>query len=88
MRESFERQPGNKAPGIDGANIYLRYVVDLWFEKRYAKSCSGKAYLVRYADDFVACFEDQQDAKRFVDNLYMVCTIVVSAHHRGRYPRR
>jgi len=26
-------------------------VLDLWFEKRYARGCAGKAYLIRYADD-------------------------------------
>ena len=51
------------------ANIYLHYVLDLWFEKRYARHCRGKAYLVRYADDFVACFENEQDAKRFLPTL-------------------
>ena len=51
------------------ANIYLHYVLDLWFEKQYARHCRGKAYLVRYADDFVACFEDEQDAKRFLPTL-------------------
>ena len=51
------------------ANIYLHYVLDLWFETRYAKTCQGKAHLVRYADDFVACFESEQDAKRFVAEL-------------------
>ncbi|MHB0967992.1 MAG: reverse transcriptase domain-containing protein [Bellilinea sp.] len=33
------------------ANVYLHYVLDLWFEKKYRKKCRGKAYLVRYADD-------------------------------------
>ncbi|MGH8526114.1 MAG: reverse transcriptase domain-containing protein, partial [Gammaproteobacteria bacterium] len=47
------------------SNIYLHYVLDLWFEKRYAKSCRGKAYLIRYADDYVACFEQETDARRF-----------------------
>jgi group II intron reverse transcriptase/maturase len=51
------------------ANIYLHYVLDLWFEKRYASACRGRAYLVRYADDFVACFEDEGDAKRFLPAL-------------------
>ena len=51
------------------ANIYLHYVLDLWFEKRYARSCRDPAYLVRYADDFVACFENEQDAKRFLPEL-------------------
>jgi group II intron reverse transcriptase/maturase len=47
------------------ANIYLHYVLDLWFELRFVKECKGKASLTRYADDFVAVFEEQQDAKRF-----------------------
>jgi hypothetical protein len=48
------------------ANIYLHYVLDLWFEKRFKKSCRGKAYIVRYADDFIACFEHEGDAKRYL----------------------
>jgi RNA-directed DNA polymerase len=52
------------------ANIYLHYVLDEWFEKRYAKTCKGRAHLVRYADDFVGCFEDEQDAKRFLVELH------------------
>lgn len=51
------------------ANAYLHYVLDLWFEKRYAKSCRGKAFLVRFADDFVACFQREDDAKRFASEL-------------------
>jgi RNA-directed DNA polymerase len=51
------------------ANIYLHYVLDVWFEKRFAKSCRGKACLVRYADDFVACFHREEDAKRFMMEL-------------------
>jgi len=47
------------------SNIYLHYVLDLWFEKRYAKSCRGKAFLVRFADDYVACFQYEEDARRF-----------------------
>lgn len=48
------------------ANIYLHYVLDLWFEKRFVKSCRGKAYLVRFADDFIACFQYEEDARRFL----------------------
>jgi RNA-directed DNA polymerase len=51
------------------ANIYLHYTLDLWFEKRYAKSCRGAAHLVRFADDFVACFQWEDDAKRFLREL-------------------
>lgn len=33
------------------ANIYLHYVIDLWFDKSVRKSCRGAAFMVRYADD-------------------------------------
>jgi RNA-directed DNA polymerase len=51
------------------ANIYLHYVLDLWFEQRFAKGCQGKAFLVRYADDFVGCFECEADARGFEQAL-------------------
>jgi RNA-directed DNA polymerase len=60
-------QGGLVSPAL--ANIYLHYVLDVWFEKRFAKSCRGRAYLVRYADDFVACFHLAEDAQRFMVEL-------------------
>jgi len=51
------------------ANIYLHYVLDLWFEKVVKKRCQGEAYLVRYADDFVCCFQNKSDAEWFYANL-------------------
>jgi len=48
------------------ANVYLHYVLDLWFEKRFARQCRGKAFLVRYADDYVACFTHEEDAKSYL----------------------
>jgi group II intron reverse transcriptase/maturase len=47
------------------ANIYLHYVLDLWFEQRFKKSCRGFAELTRFADDFVVVFRDYGDAARF-----------------------
>jgi group II intron reverse transcriptase/maturase len=47
------------------ANIYLHYALDLWFERIYRKSCPGYARLIRYADDFVVCFQYKADAERF-----------------------
>ena len=47
------------------ANIYLHYVLDLWFERRFKKSCRGKAHLVRYCDDFIVCFQHEEEARRF-----------------------
>jgi len=47
------------------ANVYLHYVIDLWFEKRVKRGCEGATHLVRFADDFVAGFQRYQEAKRF-----------------------
>ena len=47
------------------ANIYLHYVLDLWFEKKFRKTCRGKCEMIRYADDFVVCFENRDEAERF-----------------------
>jgi len=38
------------------ANIYLHFVLDLWFEKKVKPNCKGEAYLCRYADDFICAF--------------------------------
>ena len=51
------------------ANIYLHYVLDLWFERKFKKGCAGKAELIRYADDFVVCFEKKAEAERFMKEL-------------------
>lgn len=51
------------------ANIYLHYVLDLWFEVIVRKQCRGQAYLVRYCDDFICCFQYKDDAERFYVNL-------------------
>lgn len=47
------------------ANIYLHYVLDLWFQKVVKKYCRGEACLIRYADDFVCGFQYRKDAERF-----------------------
>lgn len=51
------------------ANIYLHYVLDLWFEKHVRKRCMGEAYMVRYADDFVCCFQYEKEARQFYQAL-------------------
>ncbi|WHY75287.1 group II intron reverse transcriptase/maturase [Neobacillus sp. WH10] len=51
------------------ANVYLHYVLDLWFEKRVRKQCNGQAYIVRYADDFVCCFQYKSEAEQFFHSL-------------------
>jgi RNA-directed DNA polymerase len=47
------------------SNIYLHYVLDLWFERRFKKSCRGYAELTRFANDFVVAFKYHEDAMRF-----------------------
>jgi RNA-directed DNA polymerase len=47
------------------SNVYLHYVLDLWFERRFKKACRGYAELTRFADDFVAAFKYHADAVRF-----------------------
>ena len=48
------------------SNIYLHYVLDLWFSKKVQRKSQGKAYYTRFADDFVACFEYRSDAEAFL----------------------
>jgi group II intron reverse transcriptase/maturase len=51
------------------SNIYLHYVLDLWFSRRVSKQSRGEAYYFRFADDFVACFQYREDAERFRQSL-------------------
>ena len=52
------------------ANVYLHYVLDLWFQRRWrARAVEGETIIVRYADDFVVGFQHRRDAKRFVNDL-------------------
>ncbi len=51
------------------ANIYLHYVLDVWFEEEIKPRLRGEAYEVRYADDFIFCFQYQEDAKRVLEVL-------------------
>ena len=51
------------------SNIYLHYVLDLWFSHRLKKQCQGEAYYFRFADDFLACFQYKGDAVLFRNRL-------------------
>jgi len=51
------------------SNLYLHYVLDLWFERVVKSRLRGEAYLVRYIDDFVVCFQYREDAIRFQNVL-------------------
>jgi RNA-directed DNA polymerase len=51
------------------ANVYLHYVLDLWFEKVIKPKCKGSVYLCRYADDFVVLFQYKREADWFYREL-------------------
>ena len=52
------------------ANIYLHYVLDLWFKKEIKSQAKGRMELIRYCDDFVVCCESEKDAKNFLELLH------------------
>lgn len=43
-------------------NVFLHHVLDLWFEREVRPHLRAGSALVRYADDFVLCFEHEDDA--------------------------
>ena len=51
------------------ANIYLHYCFDLWAERWRRHEARGDMIVVRYADDLVAGFEHESDARRFLDAM-------------------
>src|SRR5262249_55724559 len=68
--ENGEIHPNEKGTPQGGSisvllsNLYLHYVLDLWFERVVKPRLQGEAYLVRYIDDFVICFQYRADALR------------------------
>jgi len=51
------------------ANVYLHYVLDMWFEVKVKKQSRGMSAMVRYADDIVFCFQYEDDARNFYGTL-------------------
>jgi group II intron reverse transcriptase/maturase len=60
-------QGGNLSPML--SNVFLHYVLDLWFEKRLKRQVRGVCFLVRYADDFVCMVQYQDDAQAMLQAL-------------------
>jgi group II intron reverse transcriptase/maturase len=46
------------------SNVFLHYVLDDWFEREVKPRLRGRAFLIRYADDFVIGFTEEDDARR------------------------
>lgn len=51
------------------ANIYLHYVLDLWFEKVAKKELNGEVQLIRYADDFIIGLQYKDQAEKLLEML-------------------
>jgi RNA-directed DNA polymerase len=51
------------------SNLYLHYVLDLWFDRVVKARLQGEAYMIRYIDDFVVCFQYRADALRVQEAL-------------------
>jgi RNA-directed DNA polymerase len=65
--EAGTPQGGVVSPAL--SNVFLHYVLDLWFEQEVKPRLRERAFLVRYADDFVIGFRDQRDAQRVMEVL-------------------
>ena len=66
IKESLERTPQGGSISVFLSNLYLHYVLDLWFEQAIKPRLEGECYLIRYIDDFIVCFEHKSDAERFM----------------------
>ena len=65
--EEGSPQGGVISPAL--SNVYLHYVLDVWFARVVKPRMRGPAFLVRFADDFVMGFSCQEDARRVLDVL-------------------
>lgn len=67
-----ETEKGTPQGGIISpllANIYLHYALDLWVKQWRSRHAGGELYFVRYADDFVAALQYEEDALAFREAL-------------------
>ena len=75
IMEGLERHESDQGAPQGGlispvcANVYLHYVLDMWFVKAVKKKCKGDAFIVRYADDFVCMFQHEGEARKFFAEL-------------------
>jgi len=51
------------------SNVYLHYALDLWFGRVFRTRCRGESYYFRFADDYLACFQHQEEAERFLKEM-------------------
>jgi group II intron reverse transcriptase/maturase len=66
---SEEGTPQGGSISVLLSNLYLHYVLHLWFERVVKPRLRGEACMVRYIDDFVLCFQYRADALRVQEAL-------------------
>lgn len=64
LKENDKGTPQGGSISVLLSNLYLHHVLDLWFERQVKPRLRGAAYLIRYIDDFVICFQYRDDADR------------------------
>jgi group II intron reverse transcriptase/maturase len=69
IHPSEEGTPQGGSVSVLLSNLYLHYVLDLWFERVVKPRLRGEACMVRYIDDFVLCFQYRADALRVQEAL-------------------
>src|SRR5216683_287948 len=69
VHPSEEGTPQGGSISVLLSNVYLHYVLDLWFERVVKPRLRGEAHLVRYIDDFVVCLQYRSDALRVQEAL-------------------
>jgi RNA-directed DNA polymerase len=69
VHPSEEGTPQGGSASVLLSNVYLHYVLDLWFERVVKPRLRGEACIVRYIDDFVLCFQYRADALRAQEAL-------------------
>ena len=70
MREATEQgtpQGGNLSPML--SNVFLHYVLDLWFEKKVKPQVKGQCYIARYCDDFICMVQNVEEARHIKQML-------------------
>jgi RNA-directed DNA polymerase len=60
-------QGGSISPLL--ANVYLHYVLDCWVKRWRQRQARGEVIFVRFADDFIAGFEQREEAEQFLADL-------------------
>lgn len=51
------------------SNVFLHYVLDVWFEEEVKPRLAGPGFLIRFADDFAIGVRHERDAHRIMEVL-------------------